>query len=101
MFFNREWFSDLVELNGGVVYMGNDNVCKTVGIGLIQLKNQYGSVRVLTDVQYVFSLKKNFILLGVLEFNGLIVIMRDGVLKVISGVFVILKGIRKNNLYYY
>ncbi|KAE8665322.1 Detected protein of unknown function [Hibiscus syriacus] len=31
---NREWFSDLAELNAGVVYMCNDNACKTVGIAL-------------------------------------------------------------------
>ncbi|KAG8479822.1 hypothetical protein CXB51_029312 [Gossypium anomalum] len=98
---NREWFSDLVELNGGVVYMGNDNACKTVGIGSIQLKNQDGSTRVLTDVRYVPSLKKNIISLGALESKGSIVTMRDGVLKVTSGALVILKGIRKNNLYYY
>ena len=98
---NREWFSDLVELNGGVVYMGNDNACKTVGIGSIQLKNQDGSTRVLTDVRYVPSLKKNLISLGALESNGSVVTMRDGVLKVTSGALVILKGIRKNNLYYY
>ncbi|KAG8502566.1 hypothetical protein CXB51_001088 [Gossypium anomalum] len=98
---NREWFSDLVELNGGVVYMGNDNACKTVGIGSIQLKNQDGSTRVLTDVRYVPSLKKNLISLGALESKGSVVTMRDGVLKVTSGALVILKGIRKNNLYYY
>ncbi|KAG8479441.1 hypothetical protein CXB51_029725 [Gossypium anomalum] len=98
---NREWFSDLVELNGGVVYMGNDNACKTVGIGSIQLKNQDGSTRVLTDVRYVPSLKKNLISLGALESKGSVVTMRDRALKVTSGALVILKGIRKNNLYYY
>ncbi|KAE8707872.1 hypothetical protein F3Y22_tig00110372pilonHSYRG00231 [Hibiscus syriacus] len=98
---NREWFSDLVELNAGVVYMGNDNACKTVGIGSIRLKNQDGSTRVLTDVQYVPSLKKNLISLGALESKGSVVTMRDGVLKVTYGTLVMMKGIRKNNLYYY
>ncbi|KAG8480295.1 hypothetical protein CXB51_024758 [Gossypium anomalum] len=98
---NREWFSDLVELNEGIVYMGNDNACKTVGIGSIQLKNQDGSTRVLTDVRYVPNLKKNLISLGALESKGSVVTMRDGALKVTSGALVILKGIRKNNLYYY
>ncbi|KAE8673094.1 hypothetical protein F3Y22_tig00111812pilonHSYRG00176 [Hibiscus syriacus] len=98
---NREWFSDLVELNAGVVYMGNDNACKTVGIGSIRLKNQDGSTRVLTDVRYVPSLKKNLISLGALESEGSAVTMRDGVLKVTYGALVMMKGIRKNNLYYY
>ncbi|KAE8696421.1 GDSL esterase/lipase APG [Hibiscus syriacus] len=98
---NREWFSDLVELNVGVVYMGNDNACKTVGIGSIRLKNQDGSNRVLTDVRYVPSLKKNLISLGALESKGSVVTMRDGVLKVTYDTLVMMKGIRKNNLYYY
>ncbi|KAE8725588.1 hypothetical protein F3Y22_tig00008386pilonHSYRG00069 [Hibiscus syriacus] len=98
---NQEWFSDLVELNAGFIYMGNDNACKTVGIGSIRLKNQDGSTRVLTDVRYVPSLKKNLISLGALESKGSVVTMRDGVLKVTYGVLVMMKGIRKNNLYYY
>ncbi|KAE8718014.1 putative LRR receptor-like serine/threonine-protein kinase [Hibiscus syriacus] len=67
----------------------------------IRLKNQDGSTRVLTDVRYVPSLKKNLISLGALEFKGSVVTMRDGVLKVTYGVLVMMKGIRKNNLYYY
>ncbi|KAE8691959.1 hypothetical protein F3Y22_tig00110864pilonHSYRG00223 [Hibiscus syriacus] len=98
---NLEWFSDLVELNTGVVYMGNDNACKTVGIGSIRLKNQDGSTRVLTDVRYVPSLKKNLISLGALESKGSVVTMRDGVLKVTYDALVMMKGIRRNNLYYY
>ncbi|KAE8674962.1 hypothetical protein F3Y22_tig00111708pilonHSYRG00377 [Hibiscus syriacus] len=98
---NQEWFSDLVELNAGVVYMGNDNAYKNIGICSIRLKNQDGSTRVLTDVRYVPSLKKNIISLGVLESKGSVVTMRDGVLKVTYGALVMMKGIRKNNLYYY
>ncbi|KAG8479391.1 hypothetical protein CXB51_029115 [Gossypium anomalum] len=82
---NREWFFNLVELNGGVIYMGNDNACKTVGIGSIQLKNQDGSIRVLTDVLHVPNLKKNLILLGALESKNSVVTTRDGALKVTSG----------------
>ena len=98
---NREWFFDLAELNGGVVYMGNDNACKTGGIGSIRLKNHDGSIRVLKDVRYVPSLKKNLISLGALESKGLAVTVRDGILKVTSGALVIMKGTRRNNLYYY
>ncbi|KAE8701188.1 Detected protein of confused Function [Hibiscus syriacus] len=79
---NREWFSDLVELNAGVVYMGNDNACKTVAICSIRLKNQDRSTKFLTDVRYIPSLKKNLISLGALESKGSVVTMRDGVLKV-------------------
>jgi len=45
-------------------------------------------------------LKRNFISVGALEALSLKVSIRDGVLKMIRGSMVILKGIRCNNLYY-
>ena len=36
---NNGWFSSFKRLDDGVVFMGNDNACKTIGIGTIQLKN--------------------------------------------------------------
>ena len=59
-----EWFFEFQELDGGVVYMGNDNPCKTAGIGSIKLRNHDGSTRILRDVRYVPKLKKNLISLG-------------------------------------
>ena len=32
---NKGWFSNFKELDGGVVFMGNNNACKTMGIGTI------------------------------------------------------------------
>ena len=97
----RDWFLDLEELDGGVVYMGNDNLCKIAGMGSIKLQNHDGSTRVLKEVRYVPKLKKNLISLGALESKDLAIKMRDGVLKVASGALVMLKGVRKNNLYHY
>ena len=81
--------------------MGNDNACKTIGIGPIQLKNHDGSIQVLTDVCYVPSLKKNIISLGVLKSKGPTITLRDGLLKVVVGVLMVMKGTRRNNLYYF
>ena len=97
----REWLFEFQELDGGVVYMGNDNPCKIVGIGSIKLRNHDRSTRILRDVRYVPKLKKNLISLGDLESKGLVVTMRDGIFKATSGALVMLKGARKNNLYYY
>ena len=47
------------------------------------------------------KLKKNLISLGSLKSKFLVVMIRDGVLKATSGALVILKGVRKENLYYY
>ncbi|KAH9679095.1 hypothetical protein KPL71_025975 [Citrus sinensis] len=98
---NKGWFSNFKELDGGVIFMGNDNSCKTMGIGTIQLKNHDGSIQVLTDVRYVPSLKKNLISLGVLESKGLAITLRDGLLKVVAGALTVMKGTRRNNLYYF
>ncbi|KAG8498395.1 hypothetical protein CXB51_006971 [Gossypium anomalum] len=75
---NKDWFSSLKELECGVVFMGNDSAY----------------------VRYVASLKKNLISLGVLESKGITITLRDGLLKVVDGVFTVMKGIRRNNLYY-
>ncbi|KAG8485591.1 hypothetical protein CXB51_018981 [Gossypium anomalum] len=82
---------DLKELEGGVVFMGNDNVCKTMEVGTIQLKNHDGSIQVLIDFHYIPSLKKNLISLGVLESKGLTITLRDGLLKVVAGVLTVMK----------
>ena len=98
---HKEWYFNFEELDGGVVYMGNDESCKTAGVGSIRLKNHDGSTRVLTDVRYVPKLKKNLISLGALESKGFAMTIRDGILKVTSGSLVVMKGTRRNNLYYY
>ena len=81
--------------------MGNDNTCKTVEIGSIQLKNHDGSIQFLIDVRYVPSLKKNLISLGVLESKGITITLRDGFLKIVTSALMVMKGTRRNNLYYF
>jgi len=45
-------------------------------------------------------MKKNFILVGALETLGLELSIKDGVLKINRGSMVVLKSVRRNNLYY-
>ncbi|KAK5773311.1 hypothetical protein PVK06_049617 [Gossypium arboreum] len=97
---NKDWFSSPKELEGGIVLMGNDSACKTMGVGTVQFKNHDGSIQVLTDVRYVPSLKKNLISLGALESKGLTITLRDGLLKVVAGQLTVMKGTRRNNLYF-
>ncbi|KAL0402530.1 UNVERIFIED_CONTAM: hypothetical protein Slati_4282900 [Sesamum latifolium] len=98
----QDWFFDYKELNGGVVYTANDISLTTYGIGSIRLKNQDGSVITLTGVRYVSELRKNLISVGTLESKGFEVRAKDGVMKIISGARVVMKGSRKNNnLYQY
>ena len=98
---HKEWFFNFEEVDGGVVYMDSGNVNYITRMSSIRLRNHDGSIRVFTDVWYVSKLKTNLISLGALESKGLVVIIRDGVLNVISDVLLIMKGTRINNLYYY
>ena len=81
--------------------MGSGDVSYITRIGSIWLRNHDGSIRVLTDVRYVPKSKKNPISLGALKSKGLFVIIRDGVLNVIANALLVMKGTRRNNLYYY
>ncbi|KAE8695371.1 hypothetical protein F3Y22_tig00110718pilonHSYRG00113 [Hibiscus syriacus] len=99
---NREWFFDFKELKGGIVYTANNSPLDTLGIGSIRLRNQDGSIRTLTGVHYVPDLMRNLISVGTLESKGLEVRAKDGIMRIISGALVIMKGIRKrNNVYYF
>jgi len=53
----------------------------------------------LKDVRYVPQLKRNLISVGSLKALSLEVSIRD-VLKMVKGLMVVLKGARRNNLYY-
>ena len=52
------------------------------------------------EVRYIPQLKRNLISVGVLKTLNLMVSIRDGVLKMTKGSMVVMKGVRRNNLYY-
>ena len=51
-------------------------------------------------MRYVPQLKRNLISVGALEVSGLVVSIRDGVLKTTKGSMMVMKGVRRRNLYY-
>ena len=79
--------------------MGNDAVCKTVGIGNIRMRMFDLQVRALTNVRHVPDLKKNLLSLVALEVRGYKFSGADGIIKVTRGSTTILKGERAANLY--
>ena len=62
------------------------------GIGTVHIKIFDGMVRELKEVRCVLQLKRNLISVDALEALGLKVSIRDGVLKMIRGPMVVLKG---------
>ncbi|PWA35109.1 hypothetical protein CTI12_AA612520 [Artemisia annua] len=64
--------------------------------------NEDGTIVTLKGVRYSPKLKKNLISVGTLESKGFEVRAKDGVMTIISGVLVVMKGIHKiNNTYHY
>ena len=61
MCLHRSWFHTYQSVDDGIVYMGNNVTCKTVGIGSIRIKMYDGIVRTLTNVRHVPELRKNLI----------------------------------------
>ena len=98
---HKERFFKFEEVDSGVVYMGSGDVSYITWMGSIRLRNHGGSIRVMTDVRHASKLKKILISLGGLESKGLVVIIRNGVLNVISDANLVTKGTRRHNFYYY
>ena len=68
--------------DGGSILMGNDAVCKTVGIGYIRMRMFDGQVRTLTNVRHIPDLKKNLFSLVALEARGYKFFGADRAIKV-------------------
>ena len=93
------WFHTYQSVDDGIVYMGNNVTCKTVGIGSIRIKMYDGIVRTLTDVRHVLELRKNLISMGVLDDVGYKFAVQGGVMKISKGILVVMKANRVGNLY--
>ena len=65
--------------------MGDDHPCNIEGMGTVRIKMNDGIVRELKEVRCVPQLKRNLISVGALEVLGLVVSIRDGVLKITRG----------------
>lgn len=84
--------------NGVKMMKRNNVVYKVVGIGNVRLKIHDESVIELRQVRHVPELKKKLISLGMIDQIGCIVRVQNGILSVIKGSQVLLRGARKNGL---
>ena len=98
MCLNRNWFTTYREINGGSVLMDNNVACKTGVIGIVKIKMHDGIVRTFAEVRHVPDLKKNLIYLGVVDSDGCKFSAKGGVVKVVKGALILMKGNRVGNL---
>ena len=96
---NKGLITTYEKVDGGNVTIENNATCKIVGVGSIQIKMFDGMVRTLSDVRHVPGLKKNLISLGTLDKNGCRIACQGGVLKVIRGSLIVMKGKMNRSLY--
>jgi hypothetical protein len=96
---HRNWFISYQCIDEGVVFMGNDIPCKTVGVGSVRIRMFDGIVRELTYVRHVPKLKSNLISLGVLDSCGYKYTGQGGALTLSKGSLVVTKATQVDNLY--
>jgi hypothetical protein len=82
------------------VLMGNSNLYKVVGVGMIKIKFHDDKIRRLTGVRHIPDLSKNLISLGSLEEKGCKFQSEGGVIRVCKVTFTIMKGKRVGTLYF-
>ncbi|KAH9698599.1 hypothetical protein KPL71_024065 [Citrus sinensis] len=63
----KTYFSDYHDLDGGKVMMGNNAVCKVIGMGNVSLRLHDGTIWELREVRYVPNLKRNLISRGITD----------------------------------
>ncbi|KAH9680375.1 Integrase catalytic domain-containing protein [Citrus sinensis] len=96
---DKSLFYTYESVDGGRVLMGNNNVCKIIGMGSVKIEMFDGSVKTLCDVRHAPRLKRNLISLGMLDSMGYCFKSEYGGLKIMKGTEMIMKGVNKNGLY--
>jgi len=71
--------------------MGNNHLCKVVGVGSMKIKFHDGKIRRLTGVKHIPDLSKNLISLGSLKKKGCKFQSDGGVLRVSKGALTIMR----------
>ena len=96
---NRNWFECFKEIKGGQVILGNNKSCDVFRKGTVRTKMHDGIERLLQQVRYIPSLKRNLISLGTLDKRGYEYKASGGVMTVTRGCLVVMKGHIENGLY--
>jgi hypothetical protein len=89
---HRKHFLDYVQGDFGQVHLGDDAVCKIVGMGKVKIKQSNGNQWLLKELRHVPYLRKNLISTWQVASEGCISIFTYKVWKVTKGSLVIEKG---------
>ena len=95
----RDVFIDLQESASGRVRMANNTSSEIKGVGSVRFQNPDGTTFLLQDVRYMPDISRNLISMGTLEEKGCEFKGSNGLLKVVKGCIVFMKGVRHKSLY--
>lgn len=95
----KNWLEVFKKISGREVVRGNNIAYRVDGFGKIILKLENGYIYTFERVRYVPELNRNLISMGNFDDIGLQSKIGDGFLKVIKCSLVILKGIKRNEIY--
>ncbi|KAI6675533.1 hypothetical protein NL676_003439 [Syzygium grande] len=96
---NRNWFTTYQCMDSSKVQLRNNAKCNVVGVADVRIIMHEGIVKTLTEVWHVPKLKKNLISLSALDSVGCRYSSECGLLKVVQGALVIMKGIKHSSMY--
>ncbi|KAG8483031.1 hypothetical protein CXB51_021957 [Gossypium anomalum] len=96
---NKDWFFTYTLVEGGVVLMGNNSPSKITSIGTVKIKMHDRIIKTLSNVKHVHDLKKNPILLGILDSNGCRIFIELSDIKVSHGALVLMRDQKTSSLY--
>jgi len=97
---HRSWFVTYEKKSSRNVLMDNNDPCKTIGIGSMQIKMDDGIVRTLTNIHYVPKLMKNLVFLGAMGSKGFTCCVEGGVVQIKGKEkYVVMQGTKQENLY--
>ena len=88
----KTYFFDYHDLDREKVMMGNNVVCKVIGMGNVSLRLHDGTIWELREVIYVPDLKRNLISLGLIDQNGFNIKFESGRLMIMKGSKIVMKG---------
>lgn len=74
--------------------MGNNDICKVIGMGNVNLEVHDETIGELKEVRYVPDLKRNLISLEMLDQIGLSIKVESGELKILNRSTTVMKGVR-------
>uniref|UniRef100_A0A803Q788 GAG-pre-integrase domain-containing protein n=1 Tax=Cannabis sativa TaxID=3483 RepID=A0A803Q788_CANSA len=97
---NKDLFTSYEENTVGAVLLGNNNVCKILRIGTVDMKMHDGVTQIVQNVRYVPDLERNLLLIGMFCNHGYTVRIDNNTLNISKGSLVVVRGRLKNGMYY-